>query len=536
MDLKSRSDFTTSLCENCDHGFEHISYNIDSALFALRHNYSPEGAAIDEIILTVAEIDSHFEHYDPEISRLQRILADLQARRARLQWYQECCSSVISPIRRLPPEVLGIIFLACMGPEPDVIPVVGQVCRHWRDLVEGTPRLWSNISIGRTRFTFDQRYVDMASLFLKRSVNRPLSITIHQPADASLVTLLGRHVNRWATLRLSSTDKAFYTLLGLASAPLPMLEKLEILEMTREPRDQLGDPIKIHNAPNLKQVVLKNPLEFWDLPWAQLTRLQYDNHTVTDAVRVLRRCRNLEECSLNRLVQAVPDPEDMPTIRPLRKLRFLRLAIDTLSPTAPAAEAIMSTFFRAVTAPGLAALEIVGQWVPTEFTDFLARNQCRLTHLYLGPGYMKDDKIIDVLQALPSLNTLLLDADIGTSRQLQNRAITDKLLSRLIFYPESDCVLPSLTHLFLKTNVNFKDQVLLDVLESRWIPWVTELYGVRLSRLTSVELEFCGKKEKLEASSISELRDMAEAGMRISLQQGFEKIPMFPSTTESEEP
>ncbi|KAF7359121.1 F-box domain-containing protein [Mycena sanguinolenta] len=347
----------------------------------------------------MAEIDSQLEHYDPEISRLKKILADLQARKARLQWYQECCSSIISPIRKLPPEVLGMIFLGCMGPEPNVIPVVGQVCRHWRDLVESTPRLWVNISVGRKRFTFHQRYVNMASLFLKRSLNRPLFISIRNPADARLVTLVRRHADRWATLRLASTDNAFYNFLGLDGA-LPMLEKLEILEGASRLANPEAIPIKIHHAPKLKHVVLKDGPEYWDLPWTQLTRLEYDTSNVIDAVYILRMCPHLEECSLGMLNQAVEDPDAITTIRPLLELRSLRLAIDTVSPNQPAAT-IMSTFFSAVTAPVLTSLEVIGQWTPTEFTDFLTRNQCQLTHLSLGPGYMKDDKIIDVLQALP---------------------------------------------------------------------------------------------------------------------------------------
>ncbi|KAJ6500731.1 hypothetical protein C8R45DRAFT_897009 [Mycena sanguinolenta] len=532
MDLASCYNSATNLCETCSNKFEHISYNDESALSALRANYSPEGAAIDEVILLMAEIDSQLEHYDPEISRLRKILADLEARKAHLQWYHKCCSSIISPIRQLPPEVLGMIFLGCMGPEPNVIPVVGQVCRHWRDLVEGTPRLWSNLSIGRKRFSFHQRYVNMASLFLKRSANRPLSISIRNPADARLVTLVRRHADRWATLRLASTDNAFYNSLGLDSA-LPMLEKLEILEAVNRLANSEPIPLKIHNAPKLKHVVLKDGPEYWDLPWTQLTHLEYDTSHVIDAVYILRMCPHLEECSLGMLDKPVEDPEAIPTIRPLLKLRSLRLAIDTVSPKQPAST-MMSTFFSAVTAPALTSLEVIGQWAPTEFTDFLTRNQCQLTHLSMRPGYMKDDKIIDVLQALPTLNTLLLDVDIGTSRQVQNRTISDKLLRRLIFYPDSDCVLPCLTHLSLKTSVNFSDRMLIDVLESRWIPWVTELYGVRLSRLASVNLELCGKKEKLESWSVAELRDMAAAGMLISLQQGPEKIPMISTSTEAE--
>jgi hypothetical protein len=187
----------------------------------------------------------------------------------------------------------------------------------------------------------------------------------------------------------------------------------------------------------------------------------------------------------------------------------------------------MHTFLTALIAPSLTSLTIIGQWTPADLTDFLAQSQCQLAHLTLGPGYMKDDKIIDVLQILPSLSSLVLDADIGTTRQLQNRVITDKLLRRLIFYPDSDSVLPSLTSFSLKTSINFEHQVLLDVIESRWMPWVTELYGVAVSRISVVDLEFWGRKEKLDPESVAVLRDLAVAGLRLSLQQGPEKISML---------
>ncbi|KAJ7700843.1 hypothetical protein B0H17DRAFT_905222, partial [Mycena rosella] len=105
----------------------------------------PEGGEADGILRTIQAIDSEFERYDPEIARIQAILASLQTRRRNLKWYQDCCRGVLSPMRKLPPEVLQTIFVCARGSEPDVIPAVGQVCRHWRNVAVGTPKLWSNI-------------------------------------------------------------------------------------------------------------------------------------------------------------------------------------------------------------------------------------------------------------------------------------------------------------------------------------------------------------------------------------------------------
>ncbi|KAJ7611681.1 hypothetical protein FB45DRAFT_716777, partial [Roridomyces roridus] len=120
------------------------------------------------------------ERYGPELLRLQGILVSLWQHKARLERYQECCIGFLSPVRRLPAEILQTIFL--LGSEssqtPNVIPVPGQVCRRWRDVVVGTPELWSRISVGGTRFTFIDHYEDLASLFLERSISQPLSVSM----------------------------------------------------------------------------------------------------------------------------------------------------------------------------------------------------------------------------------------------------------------------------------------------------------------------------------------------------------------------
>ncbi|KAJ7778762.1 hypothetical protein DFH07DRAFT_539487 [Mycena maculata] len=524
MEIQLDPQCTTTLCINCDHAFEHNRYRLDSALLALRHNYAPEGPEAHRISRTIDAIGSQFERYDPEISRVQNVLASLRDQRRRLQWFQECCHSLLSPIRKLPPEILQTIFFASKGPEPDVIPVEGQVCRHWRDVVVETPKLWSNISVGRNRFSYTQRYHDLASLFLERSTSRPLSISIRSPVDIRLVELLAQHTWRWHTLHFSFPSPTFYEPLKLHLLGLPKLENLRIAD-TFGIGDIESDPIALPNAPQLRDVVLKGPLERWSLPWSQLTRLQYDVPRIQDAIGILRLCRGLVECSLDKLSVAVE--EDPSSLCTLRDLRFLRLAVETTGVTSTPEAHIMKTFFTSLKTPKLASLEVVGQFNPTDFTEFLLRSKCKLKHLTLGTGYTKDETIILALENLPALKTLVLDADIGTTRHIQNRVITDKLLRRLVLDPNSpDCLLPRLTHLALRTSVNFEDQVLFDLIDSRWILWVTELSGVRVSRLASVDLHFCGKKEELAPFTVAQLRVFFKAGLRISLQHGSRKISL----------
>ncbi|KAJ7063640.1 hypothetical protein C8F01DRAFT_85897 [Mycena amicta] len=513
----------TELCQRCEHKFRHTNFRLEPMSLALRSNYYPEPSEATRILQVMSLIDSHLESYEPEISRIQGILDALLDRKAQLQRFKECCGSVTSPIRKLPPEILQIIFLTCMGGKPDIIPVVGQICQHWRNITLDTPELWSNISVGRTRFVTNRKYHSLASLFLERSAKRPLLITLRQPANATLIELLAQHTERWKTLRLSCVQFSFYSSLALHAPSFNSLEALEILHQSTLDRQNIPSPVSLTRAPKLWRVILKDPLRFWELPWRQLTDVQYDTTLVQDGIDLLRKCSNIVKCSLGGLQQASAKEIDA-SIR-LPHLESLRLAVDSAT-VVRQAHTIMTPFFARLSVPKLTSLELVGQWSPDEFVDFLTRNDCKLAHLSLATGYIKDEKIIQVLEALPLLQSLVLDADIGTSRQIQNRVITDKLLNRFILYPDSDGVLPTLEHLTLRTALNFEDQVLLDVISSRWEVWSTELYGIPVSRLTSVDFHFCGRRETLQPDTIEQLREFRAEGLRITLQQGQELIPL----------
>ncbi|KAH9931670.1 uncharacterized protein BXZ73DRAFT_90097 [Epithele typhae] len=52
-----------------------------------------------------------------------------------------------SPVCRLPPELLIHIFVHCSDPPSDQLTllVLGQVCRHWREVSHISPRIWQHI-------------------------------------------------------------------------------------------------------------------------------------------------------------------------------------------------------------------------------------------------------------------------------------------------------------------------------------------------------------------------------------------------------
>nr|GAT50962.1 predicted protein [Mycena chlorophos] len=98
--------------------------------------------AVDDKTLEISEIGSAMDH-------LNAALWTLYERRARLCTELEQLKSVLSPIRRVPPDLVGEIFLLLrpsLGPREEGTPIpwaLALVCRSWRETALGISRLWS---------------------------------------------------------------------------------------------------------------------------------------------------------------------------------------------------------------------------------------------------------------------------------------------------------------------------------------------------------------------------------------------------------
>ncbi|KAJ7483459.1 hypothetical protein FB451DRAFT_1129358 [Mycena latifolia] len=102
--------------------------------------------AVEEMI---SKTDARLVVLDIEISRLQDRLKQLEDKRAALQTFRKQNVAVLSPLRRLPPEVLGEIFSWTLPSIHDTLPgygfdirrspwVLGQISSRWR-AVAGRP-------------------------------------------------------------------------------------------------------------------------------------------------------------------------------------------------------------------------------------------------------------------------------------------------------------------------------------------------------------------------------------------------------------
>ncbi|KAJ7138106.1 hypothetical protein C8R44DRAFT_555779, partial [Mycena epipterygia] len=131
--------------------------------------------------------------YDSEIERLKETLQAMLADRMKLQQYAQGCRSAMSPIRRLPPEILCEIFMAhsSSSPQPhssagekknisksDLL-LVSHVCAQWRTLALGTPRLWSDIAVDLYFWPPDPTsFLRLLRTSLERGAGHPLTFSL----------------------------------------------------------------------------------------------------------------------------------------------------------------------------------------------------------------------------------------------------------------------------------------------------------------------------------------------------------------------
>ncbi|KAI6021121.1 hypothetical protein EDC04DRAFT_385421 [Pisolithus marmoratus] len=121
----------------------------------------------------------------------------------------------VSLIDRLPNELLIQIFLLIR----DERQILASVSSRLRAVVIGTPRIWSEIDVGR--YYGGTRWLE---LHLERSRQVPLTISLYDDHPELDVALL--HANRWRTLRILRCTR--WSLSKISDVNLPSLQYLSI--------------------------------------------------------------------------------------------------------------------------------------------------------------------------------------------------------------------------------------------------------------------------------------------------------------------
>ncbi|KII87389.1 hypothetical protein PLICRDRAFT_163487 [Plicaturopsis crispa FD-325 SS-3] len=244
-------------------------------------------------------LDAARQHVDGEIVRLEQSILSYKTRR-----------NDFALTARLPPEVLSEIFdwyraLDVLESTYKWIEVT-HVCRHWRNVALGCPRLWSYIVSETPRWTEE---------LLARSKNAPLTFSAtygypHEKSELSTNMAL-KHMHRMAALDLTMPMLSFNKASTHFDTPAPILESLQLAVVTHDPTgvDGCDLPIKFCRGigPRLRSLSLRSCGAPWGLPFMnnlrvlKLASIPLETRPrVSDILGILRRASSLITLELGK--------------------------------------------------------------------------------------------------------------------------------------------------------------------------------------------------------------------------------------------
>ncbi|KAJ7255137.1 hypothetical protein B0H12DRAFT_541135 [Mycena haematopus] len=199
----------------------------------LNTNEPPQAPELDLIRPVAEKTEARLASLEAEISQLKEQLNHLEAEHAMLSKYHSQNATILSPLRRIPVEILAEIFqwtLPQLFDAPVNISnspwVLTHVSSHWRTVAASKPSLWSEIFLD---FSFEQHYsLTMVRTQIERA--RTLKVWIYgcQHRDSrpqiDMLVLLSQHSSIWEELRIRLTSD-LVALIQTCRDPFPALRR-----------------------------------------------------------------------------------------------------------------------------------------------------------------------------------------------------------------------------------------------------------------------------------------------------------------------
>ena len=295
--------------------------------------YVPTDSESLEIRSFIELPTSRLEVLTIQLQELEEQSTKIRNEQSELRLFISKHRAMISPIRKLPIDILQEIFIACLPTdhnhlisrwEPPIL--LTQICSFWRNLAHATPQLWKSIhikniygkSMGGTDFL--STTADAIVEWLTRSAACPLDISLdHSNSEDGfyykIIDSLILFSERWREIRLSAPYHALLPIASLPISTVPLLEALSLNYPFQSAPSVHLDPqwvtSGVLNAPNLRDFGLSLNHLNWDatllpLNWSQLTNISLEGSSsgsmsplsTARAYKLLSFCRNLITCRL----------------------------------------------------------------------------------------------------------------------------------------------------------------------------------------------------------------------------------------------
>ncbi|KAJ7105086.1 hypothetical protein C8R43DRAFT_1140971 [Mycena crocata] len=482
----------------------------DLPIELLNSNSPPTNLQIDQVRKLILERREQAHDLQSRYAITQAVLADIAFRQKAAEQDLTLLNKLLSPVRRIPSEILAEIFQYCLehsrssGPhhlidDPRVAPILlSHVCAFWRSVAVNTPRLWD-----RPTFIFKSAHQTVPILhnIVERSSPHLIAVGIRRDSQATqhrtprdiltALTTVSGFIDRVKRLQLELVIPGFDDLLGLFPPLFPCLHRLTLDAASRTLRQPIPAGVLefFGRSPSLSELFIHAESSILTdsivprFPWVQLTDLHISTRLDLFSARsILARCTNLRSCSFTALISNnIPRPVVNPPTTVLRELHKLtvRRSMRGLHTS--------HAFFDIFVLPYLRHLDIdLFNWPRGGPLSLQQRSKFTLTCLTLRDIDADFGTTIAFLQRSPTIAEL----------RLHN--FSDQGIITALACPPSHIpvLLPHLTRLAIE--MPFSDafvedgEELLEMLESRWDLALRPQSLPAFARLQHVDLRIGG--------------------------------------------
>lgn len=378
----------------------------------------PTGSEEHELRSIVAAAKETLASLDAEIR-------DLHSQRDLVAQFIDTHRIIVHPIRRLPTELLRLIFITAIDQTPIQVPLVHDVlplaftftwvCSRWRAIALTMPQLWSNIHINEERARRFPPVTLLPALLDRCCDSVPISLlfegTYYPNHKVQVLPLLLDHPAQWGSLSLYlKTSTSAFT--AQIRARIQRLSTLELHWSSYSAGPDASISEWIEHAPALRHLTMYgvHPKAI-QAPWSQLTTVAF--HDVpnpgilcSDELDLLRRLPNLTSYTMMSINRDSPVDGDLDNVL-LPKLEELNVGGNVQSP-----------LLGLIIAPQLCKLTVkLGQdcGSPLSLIQLIQRSSCRIEALSVEVRSGGDEHLIELLGAtlLVTAFTLWIHDDDG---------------------------------------------------------------------------------------------------------------------------
>ncbi|KAJ7647822.1 hypothetical protein FB45DRAFT_1102144 [Roridomyces roridus] len=478
----------------------------------LRSNDPPSKFQVAHCRSISTSLPAELERYDDEIRRLNAALLKAESERVTVQDYFRLCDAVISPVRRLPAEILVEIFghfaTALHWPwldftKSDTVEQemgrvanvdllrIAEVCPRWHELVIGTPSLWSCIELDICQWAaFDSRLLLLLKTVLDRGGTFSLDLGIvwgEGDATSHILELLASYSTRWHHVAFMTWTSPLdeYSQLSAIAGNLPLLRSLAI-DVGWEDTEAMTF---FEGAPRLVEVCFNGlPAKLPKLPLEQLKSMDLGASGPDDLTHITATTMTRLSGQVAITFYSATWEEQVATIRVVPRVSdVLGLSICVEGEFDDEhVRSAMRDWMIHLTLPHLDRLQFdytdyVGVPLPWRADHFLALAHrssfsSHLRVLELDLVLLTEAELFEMLDVLHALENLTIsDHKRIPGASTEYLLLTDSLLHRLTWTPGPACLVPALSYLGCHSLLKFDDGVYRDFVLSRIRPGRNEL-------------------------------------------------------------